>query len=1333
MLSDIYMYMIKDIHSTIALYASRLLWLALLVASIYLPSTSRSYAQNNATLFLEDHGNYGVASHAYVTPDPNNSLTPETLVTRYNKNLRGTKIYSDTIKISDARAPVWIIFKVYNDTSTQDWVLDFGNSLSGRMGMIKKIKVLNYTTNQTFIYPPSEKKSEELDSENSPSNPFVGSALALKIQPKTRTTFVIQIEAQEGFPLTFNPKLIPQHQYMRQLTRGNLGHVIAAIMFIGIGVFFAGAYYIRRNKSSLALASYYMILCAIFFNLSGSIVSHGLITGPVLFIMYMASYLLIIVATRSFCNLNHHERPLENIALITISGIIFIGTLLYLSVMGTSAAGLLLMSALVCVCMMVSLAILLFLNDKSIVNTALFGSGSFLSALALIVLALINADIIDASSNSITSFWYIHMLQGITFIAAFFHAEAHLNKKDKIDDAERVHDEQSIARLQKSKESADQARLIRVIERERELMAELREREVRRTEEMRIAKESADRANKAKSAFLAVVSHEIRTPMNGILGMVQLLQKTTLSKSQDDYVDTINKSGDTMMALLNDILDFEKIESGNMSFEILNFDLHRLVNDVAILMSGHASQKGIAMSADIDVHDVPVVVSGDPTRLRQILLNLVNNAIKFTEDGGVAVSARRLSSENPNVKDKIRLAIKDTGIGIPEEGLGKLFTPFTQAESSTTRKYGGTGLGLAISNRLVEAMDSKINVQSIVGQGSTFSFDLDIIIQDEQGQDKQVPDEHFVSKGQAQKARPMKILVTEDNEMNRKVLDGLLSQQGHTLKMASNGLEALDICRNHNLDLVLMDIQLGGMDGLETTRKLRMEPDPAVANIPVIALTGNVMLEDIQRFFEVGMNGFIAKPIDSNKLNETLYNASIGKFENDPKRSNEQQEPPIINAIEPAPAPKMPPIQAPSMDPFAPSPETQTTIEPEEAVPEQEVTPPKNPPIFGQIPAPAAENTASEESAKAELKEPEKNVNFDTINTGLTFDDREHYVSDSVLKPKAPVETDNPLGKADISNLTFIDDENVQEKPQKALKPRDYDNKVPETSETEESSQDDFENDVTEIQRFLMEQNGETVPKPAKTEPDTPTAHKEPPVAPQAVPPLQPEPAPMAINEPPVAVTPTPIAPVTTPEPDVPQEMSPVLETAKPAESVIPPSPAAETVTPTPEVPTEPDIETKNPSVTEEEKSIPLSPESSIPASEPSIETIEGSVSNSEKSHGIDDLLDMIMLEQLLGTLGKDQFLSLLEGFSNKATEIVETIEVLSNEENLATLGSRAHELKGLAGNFGMKLLSSEAGEIEKSARMSQKEEAIKIAMGLRETNAQTQSTLTNWAEENAS
>ncbi len=1205
----------RDKHNTTAFFTARVIRFMLVIASFCVFPTSMTYAQDRTTLTLKEGRDYEIAYYAYVTPDPHQRLNPDTLMDRYKNNLRGTKIRSDVIKINNAQYPIWIIFTVHNKSPIQNWILNFGDSLSGRSGMIKQINILNYSTKQTLNFPVEKSSSEKSEKNSIVDNPFIGAALALDIKSDTQNTFILRLEAQEGFPLIFYPKLVPQYNYMHQLIKGDIGHVIASILFIGISTFFIAVYYIYRNKAALILASYYMILCALFFNFSGSIIPHSIITGPVLFALYMAGYLLLITATRYYCNLRYHKDPLENIALIALCGLIIIGTLLYLSVMGTSATGLLLMSGLISICMLILLTILFFSNERSNVNTLLFATGPALAAFAFILLALINADMIPVSSGMVSAFWYIHVLQGAFFIAACLHTRIHQEQKDQHEAKEEQRDKQSLARLQKSKESADQARLIRVIERERELMSELREREVKRTEEMRIAKESADRANKAKSAFLAVVSHEIRTPMNGTLGMVQLLQKTTLSKAQLEYVEIIRKSGDTMMSLLNDILDFEKIESGRMTLEILNFDLYRLVNDIVILMSGHASQKNVSLSTGIDKNDVPRVVSGDPTRLRQVLLNLINNAIKFTERGNVTINVTRLRSENPKIKDKIRIAVKDTGIGISEEGMKKLFTPFTQAESSTVRKYGGTGLGLTISYRLIEAMDGQINVRSTEGKGSVFFFDLDMIIQDEQGQDKAVPDEHFLGDTSVHVAKPMNILVTVDNEMNRKVLDGLLSQQGHTLFMASNGLEALDICRKQKPDLVLMDIQMDGMDGLETTKRLRAEPDPAVANIPVIAITGNVMLEDIQNFFEIGMNGFLAKPVDSKKLDEVIYNASIGKFENNPKHPDEQQKDGSVKTSEITPENK------------------------------QEC-------IVSSISAAAEEKTSAHALKKNTHK---KEIDLSDINTGLSLDNREYFVADSALKPRNSRLTKGPLDDADTTSFSFADGNAGNENP-------------PER-------QSKIEDEVTEIQRFLMEKDGTA---PAKL-PETPKPAPE----------ITPQTEPLAVKTANVVPPSEPVAPA--------------------AEPVIAPAPEPVS-TPAPE----PVI---------------------APVPEPVTATIEQNEDqkepdNNELNYDIEQLLDENMLNQLLGTLGKDQFFSLLDGFKNKANEIIDVIEELADGKNMATLSSRAHELKGLAGNFGMKQLSMEADEIEKSARTGQKENAIELAKGLMNTGTQTEKALSDWTKQ---
>lgn len=420
-----------------------------------------------------------------------------------------------------------------------------------------------------------------------------------------------------------------------------------------------------------------------------------------------------------------------------------------------------------------------------------------------------------------------------------------------------------LAKLRLAKEKFDYANLLKVIDHERKQLAEVRARELQRTEEMRVAKVAADEANRSKSAFLAVISHEIRTPMTGILGMVKVLQDSTMSKEQHNYVGTIKESGDAMMALLNDILDFEKIESNKVQLESIDFDLHRLLQTISTLMQGHATSKGITLKVDLDTQ-VPQYVMGDVTRLRQVLLNLIGNAIKFTTTGGVTIRVHLSEEPKPGQTPplyQIYFAIQDTGIGISAQAQENIFNPFAQADKSITRKFGGTGLGLAISKRLIEGMGSQINLTSREGAGTTFFFTLSM----PQGQAHNVteapPAPQIPGTSNLRAAVKRHILVVEDNEINRRVLNTLIDVRGHQATLVESGERALEILKTgQTFDLILTDIQMNGMSGLELAPQIRALPHTKEAYI--VALTGNVETSDIKACLDAGMNDHLAKPID---------------------------------------------------------------------------------------------------------------------------------------------------------------------------------------------------------------------------------------------------------------------------------------------------------------------------------------------------------------------------------------------------------------------------------------------------------------------------------------
>lgn len=387
----------------------------------------------------------------------------------------------------------------------------------------------------------------------------------------------------------------------------------------------------------------------------------------------------------------------------------------------------------------------------------------------------------------------------------------------------------------------------------------------KKNEELIVERNKAEEATRSKSLFLANMSHEIRSPMNGVIGLSKLLLQSDLNDDQKDMLNVISNSGENLIQIINDILDYSKIEAGQIELEKIDFSLKQVTDTIFHLLNFKAVEKGIGFKIEID-DMVPENLIGDSFRLNQILMNLANNAIKFTQKGSVTISIKCLEKTKEQVN--LLFTVKDTGIGISKEAQTKLFREFTQSDSTISREYGGTGLGLAISKNLTNLMEGKISLQSQPGVGSDFMVELKFEYKENQS--------NMIDEQNTDIPAEISILVAEDNPINQKVVTMTLKMMGLKCEIAKNGLEAFEMYKEKRHQIILMDMQMPILDGIRATEKIRGYESQETIDAPafIVALTANAFVEDKQKCIEAGMNEFISKPFKEDDIKKVLSQAS---------------------------------------------------------------------------------------------------------------------------------------------------------------------------------------------------------------------------------------------------------------------------------------------------------------------------------------------------------------------------------------------------------------------------------------------------------------------------
>jgi|GEM_PF-4778195 len=752
----------------------------------------------------------------------------------------------------------WLMFRVKNlDTLRNVWFIDFGRSSKSVMGVSNVVTLFSSDNLERHIMIDGRHVKNKKHLEGQKAN-----AVPVYIPTDQTKTFAVYIEPLKGFPFNISPKMVERSAYAEENSQETMNSGLVTLFMVILTVISFSLYLRWKDPANFMLSIYTMLFLTVY-NVSDEIIPYGNNTMAVyLDMIFVAQIIMALFLAQLVLS------PIKGEGETATSNMSIIASILGVAVVFVSGLNYDLNEyADLAIFRVLSLAVPGFIILKTLFSSkqdvkSIDSFGFLLTWIILLAGRLLyetgvyEIKLFDLNIHLVSNIAHILMLHVFTLNIVNYKKKI-VEKREK-QNLLRIETEEE---LKRTYEMVSRNRILDIMQSEKDLLMDLKKHE---HEKLNEAKE----VNVEKINFLATVSHEIRTPMTGIMALVNLLSNTHLSDMQREYVETLQKTGNTLLSMLNNILDLSKAESGNMQIETINFNLREVVQNIFDIMEHFAKDKKLEFKLSFDPR-VPKIVAGDPTRLSQILTNLINNAIKFTSQGHVRLDVKYTGEKEG--KHQILFSVEDSGIGIPEEARDTVFKPYIQGEASVTRRFGGTGLGLSICQHIVNSMGGNIDFKSQENRGTVFFFNVTFdkkIVDQKLNQQSNSP----VKQATQEEKKTVNVLVVDDNEANCKLISMVLGKDLGRVVTANSANQAVNAMEKEYFDAVFMDLEMPEFDGIVATGLIRNMKDRRKCKTPIIAMTAHTDNSVISRCIQAGMNDYIGKPIESAKLEKIISN-----------------------------------------------------------------------------------------------------------------------------------------------------------------------------------------------------------------------------------------------------------------------------------------------------------------------------------------------------------------------------------------------------------------------------------------------------------------------------